>query len=233
VDPVLSIINSELNFPIGLLFINLGSGLETTCTASVINTENGNIGLTTAHCLTRDDGTTYDPDDILFSPGFDNKETGPLGTIKVEELAVPYTHLVNPIVADYALIKLAFIDPNGGNASLQDHTGGLGWRFDIGNNTLTNVFGCPDSGDLVNCYKDGYHLCEWQGNVLKTEKEYIIKGINLGSGASGAPMIFQYNRNEHLGYVYTVHEGYLNLTNESFAPIWDEQIFLGLLLRLS
>ncbi|KAF0520953.1 hypothetical protein F8M41_016013 [Gigaspora margarita] len=61
--------------------------------------------------------------------------------INVEELAIPYTHLEDPDVNDYALVKFAFIDPNGGNARLQEYTGGLGWRFDIGNNPLTNVFG--------------------------------------------------------------------------------------------
>ncbi|CAG8496320.1 3901_t:CDS:2 [Gigaspora rosea] len=204
VHPVLSIVNPESYFPIGPLFINLSEGLRSACTASVINTANGNIGLTSAHCL-----TTHDPNDLIFSPGFDYGKEGPLGYISVEEFAIPYTHLKDPYDDDYALVKFAFIDPNGENMRLQDYTGGLGWRFDVGNNTLTKVLGYPSSGDLVNCSKDGLHL------------------------SSGAPMLFQYNRNEDSGYVYTVHEGYINSTRDSIAPIWDEPIFLGLLLKLS
>ncbi|KAF0520949.1 serine protease [Gigaspora margarita] len=202
VEPVLSQVNPNLNFPIGRFLINLGNGSVLLCTASVINTTNGNIGLTSAHCLTKDDGTTFDLKDLSFSPGYDNQQEGPL-------------------------------DPNKGNARLQDYTGALGWRFDIGNNTLTNVFGYPASGDMVNCTKDGKHLCVWQGNVQKDNNYYFIDDVNLGSGASGSPLIFQYNRNEHLGYVYAAHEAYVDETDESIAPIWDEQIFLGLLLKLS
>ncbi|KAF0520950.1 serine protease [Gigaspora margarita] len=233
VEPILSQMNPNLNFPIGRFLINLGNGSVLQCTASVINTTNGNIGLTSAHCLTKDDGTTFDLKDLSFSPGYDNQQEGPLGTINIENLAVPYTHLVDPDVKDYALVKFAFTDPNKGNARLQDYTGALGWRFDIGNNTLTNVFGYPASGDMVNCTKDGKHLCVWQGNVQKDNNYYFIDDVNLGSGASGSPLIFQYNRNEHLGYVYAAHEAYVDETDESIAPIWDEQIFLGLLLKLS
>ncbi|RIB05395.1 hypothetical protein C2G38_2148572 [Gigaspora rosea] len=133
----------------------------------------------------------------------------------------------------YNIQKEGPLDPNKGNARLQDYTGALGWRFDIGNNTLTNVFGYPASGDMVNCTKDGKHLCEWQGNVQKDDYYYFIDDVDLGSGTSGSPLIFQYNRNEHLGYVYASIEAYANKTNESISPIWDEQIFLELLSKLS
>ncbi|RIB21697.1 hypothetical protein C2G38_2140538 [Gigaspora rosea] len=229
-DPVLSKVNPNINFPIGLLIIDIDNDTEQTCTASVINTENGNIGLTSAHCLINDNGTTFDPKDISFSPGYDNQE-GPLGTVNVEDFAIPSLHFLEPLIEDYALVKFAFTDPNG--ARLQDHTGGLGWRFDIRNNTLTNVFGYSGSDDWVNCTKDGYHLCEWQGNVQDEEVFYIIDGIDLGKGASGSPMIFQYNRTENLGYVYSVYKGLIENTYESFAPVLDEDIFIQLVLRLS
>ncbi|RIB05673.1 hypothetical protein C2G38_2219014, partial [Gigaspora rosea] len=235
-EPVLSQVNPNLNFPIGRLRINLGNGKAAHCTASVINTENGNIGLTAAHCLAKGDGTTFDLKDLSFSPGYNNQKEGPLGTINIENLAIPYTHLVDPDVEDYALVKFAFTDPNKGNARLQDYTGALGWRFDIGNNTLTNVFGYPALGDMASCTKDtkdGKHLGKWQGNVQKDDDYYFIDEVNLGDGASGSPLIFQYKRNEHLGYAYASHEAYDDGSNKSVSPIWDEQIFLGLLLELS
>ncbi|CAG8819776.1 17220_t:CDS:2, partial [Gigaspora margarita] len=114
---------------------------------------------------------------------FDYREEGPQCYINVEEHAIPYTHLEDPDVNDYVLVKFAFIDPNGGNARLQDYTGGL----------------------------NGLHLCEWQDNVLKNEKYYIINGNNLGEGVS---------------YVYAVYVGYNNLTGDSVVLICDELIFL-------
>ncbi|CAG8807749.1 4257_t:CDS:1 [Gigaspora margarita] len=229
-EPVLSQVNPNFNFPIGRFLINLRNGSALHCTASVINTENGNIGLTAAHCLIKGNGTTYDLQDLSFSPGYDNGKEGPLGTINIEKLAVPYSNLVDPNENDYALVKFAFTE---GNARLQDYTGALGCRFDIGNYTLTNVFGYPGSGNMENCNITGKHLCEWQGNVQKDNDFYFIDDVNLGMGVSGAALIFQHNRDENLGYAYASHETYVDETDESIAPIWDELIFLDLLLRLS
>src|SRR5256885_8154210 len=44
--------NNPLNYPVGKLFFSEPeTGKPGACTASVINTENGNIGITAAHCL--------------------------------------------------------------------------------------------------------------------------------------------------------------------------------------
>ncbi|KAF0363844.1 serine protease [Gigaspora margarita] len=167
-EPVLSQVNPNFNFPIGRFLINLRNGSALHCTASVINTENGNIGFTAAHCLIKGNGTTYDLQDLSFSPGYDNGKEGPLG-----------------------------------------------------------------SGNMENCNITDKHLCEWQGNVQKENDFYFIDDVNLGTGVSGAALIFQYNRDENLGYAYASHETYVDETDESIAPIWDELIFLDLLLRLS
>ncbi|RIB18807.1 hypothetical protein C2G38_2036579 [Gigaspora rosea] len=85
---------------------------------------------------------------------------------------------------DYALVKFAF---NKENKTLQDYTGGLGWRIYVGNNTLTNIFGYPLTCNLENCIKDGKHLCEWEGYTQIEQEDlpidYVISGsINLGKG---------------------------------------------------
>ncbi|KAF0515140.1 serine protease [Gigaspora margarita] len=91
---------------------------------------------------------------MSFSPGYNDGNEGPLGTVGIEEVAVSYTYLLEPSLDVYGLVKFKFIDPEGEGLNLQDYTGGLGWRFDIGNNTPTNVFGYPNSGDLMNCLKN-------------------------------------------------------------------------------
>ncbi|CAG8502105.1 hypothetical protein C2G38_2309177 [Gigaspora rosea] len=237
VPPVFSQTSPEYNYPIGRFSIRLPDGNDRICTASVINTANGNIGITAAHCLIDNNGETIDTNSMWFSPGYDNGTDGPLEIIEVETVAIPLTFLATDAWNDYALIKFAFNDPAEENETLQHYTGGLGWRFDVGNNTLTNLFGYPGSGNLENCTKDFEHICEWQG-YTQLEQEvhpfnYIISGLRLGEGASGGPLIFQYDRPINLGYIYSVHRAWRNDTNESVASIFDVFVFTGLLLNLS
>ncbi|KAF0548850.1 serine protease [Gigaspora margarita] len=237
VPPVFSQVSPEYNYPIGRFSIRLPDGDDRICTASIINTANGNIGITAAHCLIDDNGEILDTNSMWFSPGYDNGTDGPLELIEVEDVAVPLTFLVTDAWNDYALVKFAFNDPAEENETLQHYTGGLGWRFDIGNNTLTNIFCYPLTGNLENCTKDGEHLCKWQGYTQLEQGNhsfnYIISDIRLGVGASGGPLIFQYDRSINLGYVYSVHRAWRNDTNESIASIFDQLVFNGLLLQLS
>ncbi|CAG8487942.1 29047_t:CDS:1, partial [Gigaspora margarita] len=226
------VVNPNHNYPIRRFL----TGNETTigvCTASVINTANGNIGLTAEHCLIDRDGKQYNLSFLSFSPGYDNETNGPLGAIPVEDVAIPYTHLVDPRENDYALVRFAFKDPNRGGARLQDYTGALGWRFDIGNNELTCVFCYPVGGNLENCIRDSKHLCKWQGITKKRQNFYVIRNVDLGYAASGSPYISQYDTETNLGYAYTLMTRYINTSEVSVGKIWDENVFFGLLLRLT
>ncbi|CAG8609152.1 42458_t:CDS:1 [Gigaspora margarita] len=217
------------NFPIGLFLID-DDGIhveDDICTASVINTENGNIGLTAAHCLYDTDGIPIDLDRLSFSPGYDDNDDGPLGAIPISDTAVPFVHMVDLETKDYALIRFDF-----DRGKVQDYTGALGYRFDIEDDESTNAFGYPKNGDLENCPKDGEHLCEWQGNTEKTDY-YTISDVDLGDGVSGGPFISQYDRDENLGYAYAVYRGYDIQNNQGVAAIWDEITFNNLLLELT
>ncbi|CAG8653615.1 13535_t:CDS:1 [Gigaspora rosea] len=217
------------NFPIGLFLIdNEEIHVEDNiCTASVINTANGNIGLTAAHCLFDIDGIPIDLDLLSFSPGYDNGDDGPLGAIPIEATAIPFVHMVDLETKDYALVRFNFA-----RGKLQDYTGALGYRFDIGDDEPTNAFGYPKNGGLEDCPKDGEHLCEWQGNTEKTDY-YTISNVALGDGSSGGPFISQYDRDENLGYAYAVYRGYDIQNNQGIAAIWDEITFFNLLLQLT
>ncbi|RIB04358.1 hypothetical protein C2G38_2048486 [Gigaspora rosea] len=150
--PFVSVVTPHYNYPIGL-FLSGNKSREEVCTASVINTANGNIGITAAHCLLNDDGKHYNLSFLSFSPGY-NGTNGPLEVLPVVATAIPHTHLLDPYKDDYALVRFAFRDPYGGRKKLQDFTGALGWRFDIGNGEPTSVFGYPEGGDLKNCTRD-------------------------------------------------------------------------------
>ncbi|CAG8660347.1 8100_t:CDS:2 [Gigaspora margarita] len=209
---------------------NNGSVEEDVCTASVIYTKNGNIGLTAAHCLLDDDGNLWNLSLLSFSPGYDNGTNGPLGAIPVVATVMPHSYLINHEKYDYALVRFEF---NQGGATLQDYTGALGWRFDIGNGEPTSVYGYPDSGNFENCAHDGEHLCKWQGITEKREDIYVIKNLTAGSGASGGPLISQYDTKTNLGYAYAVIRGYFSGSKASLGSIWDEIVFLDLLLRIT
>ncbi|CAG8747202.1 536_t:CDS:1 [Gigaspora margarita] len=228
IEPFVSVVNPNHNYPIGRLFF-ADESEEISCTANVINTSNGNIGLTAAHCLLDDNGNPLNLSLISFSPGYDNRTNGPLGDIPVADIAIPLQDNNN----DYALVRFAFNDPDRRGARLQDYTGALGWRFDIGNIEQTSVFGYPGDGDMEDCARDGRHLCKWQGITELYDTFYSISNVDLGDGASGGPYISQYDIETNLGYVYAVFGVYLTGSKLSVADIWEENIFLGLLLSMT
>ncbi|CAG8759484.1 6856_t:CDS:2 [Gigaspora margarita] len=230
--PFVSVVNPNHNYPIGFFLADDGS-TEDVCTASVINTANGNIGLTAAHCLLDENGNRYNLSLLSFSPGYDNGTNGPLGDIPVADIAMPNDFLINRFKYDYALARFEFNDPNGGNATLQDYTGALGWRFDIGNGEPTSVYGYPYSGNFEDCDNDGEHLCKWQGITEKREIFYAINNITTGEGLSGGPFISQYDTETNLGYVYALMRGYYSISNASVGSIWDENVFFDLLLQIT
>src|SRR5439155_3975600 len=140
------------------LFHSNSAGKLIACTASMINTENGNIGITAAHCLFDNNGVVYG--NMMFSPGFDSGIKGPLGFIPVEYVVVPreYKGTFGPPVYDYGMMRMHFNDPRG--FKLQQYTGANGWRLDVeGDQILTTIFGYPGNGGMPNCPNDGLHLC--------------------------------------------------------------------------
>src|SRR5437763_15189083 len=91
--------NNPSNYPVGRLFFTVPpTGRLSSCTASMINTENGNIGITAAHCLLNSDGAIYG--NMMFSPGY-NAALGPLGSIPVEFVIASPGYLQNPHFNDY------------------------------------------------------------------------------------------------------------------------------------
>src|SRR5687767_3956980 len=90
----------------------------------------------------------------MFSPGFNHGKDGPLGQIgPAKVVKVPDTFLANNDVDDYGLLRFDFSTRDGRN--LQQVTGALGWKFNIGTNIPTTVFGYPESGNFDNCQNDG------------------------------------------------------------------------------
>ncbi|RIB14675.1 hypothetical protein C2G38_2040003 [Gigaspora rosea] len=219
---------NQFHYPIGLLIIRNHSGDLFTCTASVINTNNGDIGLTAAHCLF-DHRTQSFYDDIVFSPGYNNGQVGPLGAIRVIEMIVTIEFLHNSDDQfDWGMVKFDF---NMGGYPLKAFTGALGWTFIVGNNTPTTILGYPNGGNLQNCPNDGDTLCYWQGitHLAEDNEYYVIPDLEIGNGASGAPCIINYDPNTNLGTLYSNYASYDDLNEEALLPFYDPTEFQALL----
>ncbi|KAF0333098.1 serine protease [Gigaspora margarita] len=220
-------VNQIQAYPIGLLIIH-HEGELFTCTASVISTNNGNIGLTAAHCLFDHATQTY-YDDIVFSPGYNNGQVGPLGAIRVVQKIVTDEFLNNnDDQFDWGMVKFDF---NMGGHPLQAFTGALGWTFNVGNNTPTTILGYPDEGGLQNCPNDGLTLCAWQGitHLVENNEYYVIPNLEIGNGASGAPCMINYDPNANLGTLYSDYASFDELNDEALLPFYNPIEFQALL----
>ena len=218
--------NNPVNYPVGILFFSdPETGQPESCTASMINTENGNIGITAAHCLFDDNGIVFN--NMMFSPGYDSGIPGPLGRIPVEFVVAPSEFIgenSNPDDYDYGFIRMNFNDPNG--YKLQQYTGANGWRLNVeGDNILTTIFGYPLGGDMPNCARDGGHLCADVRNAKTSDTFYVIPNVDLGIGASGGPLIVEYDTRRNLGYTYSNYASHNPDGNLDEAPRYDSRRF--------
>src|SRR5581483_7960007 len=152
VPPASSLDVGESSPAVGALFMkDPNNGKQLGCTASVINTpQNGNVIVTAAHCLFNDQGQQFT--DIQFSPGYNHGQDGPLGRIPAAVVKVTDAFLANNDVDDYGLVRLNFQGPKG--EPLQDITGAFGYRFDIGTDAPTVIYGYPSGGDFEDCPND-------------------------------------------------------------------------------
>ncbi|CAG8755938.1 3198_t:CDS:1 [Dentiscutata erythropus] len=223
-------VDQQQNIPIGKLFIHNQEGDLFTCTASVINTQpegDGNIGITAAHCLYNFTTQTY-YNNIYFSPGYDNgqPQPNPLSAISVDLTAVTVEFINNnDDHFDWALIKFDF---NLNGQPLQYYTGSLGWALNVGDNIPTTIRGYPNEGQLPNCPNDGEHLCTWQGTPNLADY-YLIPDLEIGEGASGSPLIMNYDPNTNLGTLYSNYASFDEIEEEALSPIYDPIEFQALL----
>ncbi|CAG8584357.1 17196_t:CDS:2 [Cetraspora pellucida] len=215
-------------FPIGMLFAHDRDGELGLCTASVINVpEHGNVGLTAAHCLYDPENNEYH-NNITFSPGYDNGQNGPLGSIPVEDMIVPREFITNNNDEfDWGLIRFTF---NRDGHPLQYFTGSLTVKlFDVGDRVQTTIRGYPEGGVLQGCPNNGKTLCTWRGEAFLAPDFYIMHDLNLGEGASGAPLIMNYDQNTNTGFLYSNYASFDELNDQGIGPIYNPIEFQGLL----
>ncbi|CAB4427254.1 unnamed protein product [Rhizophagus irregularis] len=167
--------------PTGMLFFtDPDTGGTATCTASVINTPNGNIGITAGHCLIDSQGRASE--NLMFSPGYDHGQDGKFGRIPVVVFQVQDNFRSN-------------------YDNKYDYD--IGWKINIGNNVETTVTSYS-TGNIQNCPNDSHTYCIWRGETKLTNDGFYAAppGVNFGNGASGSPWVWNYDSNTNVGYLF-------------------------------
>jgi V8-like Glu-specific endopeptidase len=152
------------------------------CTASVINTSNGNIGITAAHCLY---GNGFLYSNTAFCPGYNNAVCD-FGIKFVIEVAL-YEETVD-FYHDYGMIKFGV-----NSGKLQDETGYFNWDANQGDDVDVTIFGYPGDGQM-DCARNTNVLCKWYGHSNTTDDVRVVP-IGLGNGSSGGPWVRDYDEN--------------------------------------
>ncbi|CCE30459.1 hypothetical protein E4U22_002814 [Claviceps purpurea] len=182
------------------------------CTASVVDSKQGNIIITAAHCLSTD-GT-----EINFAPGYNNGAT-PYGTYPVLATYInPKWNSKYDETVDFAFMMLGKGMFNGTMVNVQEATGG-------GNRLVINA-GYEQNVEIV-----GYAYGEQRArhcSSMTYEAKRGQMGIECGplqSGTSGAPWIANYNpttrRGDVIGDIGGWHTGGCD-DYETFSPKFSQ-----------
>ncbi|CAG8733888.1 hypothetical protein C2G38_2121691 [Gigaspora rosea] len=199
---------------VGKLFYT-SNGVDSVCTASVINTRDGNTGITAAHCVYYKGVVSKN---VIFCPGYNNGKLSALGQIPVTVHSVPKSYIESWSDDDYAVIKFDY------PGSLKLQTGSFGWGLTPQSPVSIAIFGYPYNGDM-NCAKDGNNCCVWRGDATleypfgrDLPPEWSVP-LRIGSGASGGPWVMKNSLPNDLGYLIGVTDYYLGEHKEQANPL--------------
>ena len=178
---------------VGALFTASGGKLgQHFCTASVINSPDGDLAITAAHCVTSTSGT------VDFVPGYDNGHT-PYGVWTVTKVYVDqaWSSSSNPD-DDFAFLR---ISKPGSSVPVEDETGAEGLATGtLASRHLVQVIGYPNSSDQpITCQN---RLTEPMADQL----EFDCAGYT--DGTSGGPFLSKVNQSTGQGMVIGVIGGY-------------------------
>jgi len=178
---------------VGALFTTSAGKLgQHFCTASVINSPNGDLAITAAHCMAGVSGT------VDFVPGYDNGNT-PYGVWTVTKVYVDqaWSSSSSPD-DDFAFLR---IGQPGSSVPIEDETGAE--QLVTGapaSRQLVQVIGYPNtSNEPVTCQN-------WIREPMTDQLEFDCGGYT--DGTSGGPFLSQVNQATGQGLVIGVIGGY-------------------------
>jgi V8-like Glu-specific endopeptidase len=176
-----------------------GSPTGHYCSGSVVDSPNGDIVVTAAHCVA--DTTGY-VSDIAFVPDYHDGQD-PYGVWAVTSIVVSPQWL-DDTDPDYDVAFLT-VHQTGSSARIQDVVGGDQLGIDAGYDNLVQVVGYPtDTQEPVTCTN---HTVQFTDSSL-TSPQLEFDCDNYPSGTSGSPFIMDVDSNTNLGTVIGVIGGY-------------------------
>lgn len=176
-----------------------GSPTGHYCSGSVVDSPNGDIVVTAAHCVA--DTTGY-VSDIAFVPGYHDGQD-PYGVWEVTNIVVSPQWL-NDTDPDYDVAFLT-VHLSAAGTRLQDVVGGDQLGVSAGYGNLVQVVGYPTSTqEPITCTN---YTSEFTDPSLSSP-QLEFDCDNYSSGTSGSPFLAHVNSNTGLGTVVGVIGGY-------------------------
>jgi V8-like Glu-specific endopeptidase len=175
------------------------SGQGHYCTGSVVNSPEGDIVVTAAHCVYDSSGVYTD---IAFVPGYHDGED-PYGVWIPSAVVVPPQWASNSD-PNYDVAFLV-VHEEGSGTKIQDVVGGDDLGLSPGYTNLTQVIGYPESTEQpVNCTN---YTSEFSDSSLTTP-QLRFECANYPGGTSGGPFLQGVDSTTDLGTVVGVIGGY-------------------------
>jgi V8-like Glu-specific endopeptidase len=177
---------------VGALFATSAGKLsQHFCSASVINSPNGDLVLTAAHCVTGTSGT------VVFVPGYNDGST-PYGVWTVNKVYTDKAWQTSSNVDhDVAILQ---VSQRGSAVAIENVTGAETLASSPPARTLVQVIGYPDSSDQpVTCQN-------WLKTPMTDQLEFDCGGYP--DGTSGGPFLTDVSSTTGQGTVVGVIGGY-------------------------
>jgi V8-like Glu-specific endopeptidase len=212
------------NLPMGVNFSSVegraffhdtSDGKDHGCTASALNSGKKRLVLTAAHCVHGGPGKQFHTN-WIFEPGFQNGQAGPLGDFPAYQLwAKEGWTKRGDLHYDYGI---AIMNNNTGGRRIVDAVGGNGIATYPGRIFVTEI-GYADN------ISNGriQHFCQATTSRASSANPDQKFRCPMEHGASGAPMLRDYNNNSRLGiavsnqsYIMDGAPGYV------FGPYYDK-----------
>jgi V8-like Glu-specific endopeptidase len=163
---------------VGALFDTTGNQAH-FCTASVVNSQAGDIIITAAHCVY---GKSY-ATNIEFVPGY-YRGNSPYGAWPVSSITVA-TQWMKSNAQNYDFAFLTVTPPTGTTQPIQEVTGGLWLGINTGYAHPIEAIGYNDTADMpIKCATNSFKYSTHQ-------MKFFCRGF--WNGTSGGPWIVNYN----------------------------------------
>jgi hypothetical protein len=202
-----------------VFFYNAVTNVDASCSGGTVNTPNGDMVITAAHCVYANFSYMQD---WIYVPGYYNGPTG-WGTWFASNMGVTasWKFNANPY-DDFAIVNVA---PASNGVSLVKTAGANGLVSDQSYNQNVVIWGYPGA------YNNGLtpEYC-----VTSTFQSGSLVGApcNLSQGASGGPWLTSYNATTGLGYEFgetstesaSLTDNYSPYFGSDFITLYDQNV---------